>query len=316
MSKDEKNDSNIVEIKDLIKIYKTGNIEVIALNNLNLEVKREEILCVMGPSGSGKTTLLNQIGSIDRPTSGSIMSCGKEITKLSEKELTKYRMFDIGFLFQDFNLSPVLSAEENIILPMKIAGKLTHEAQNKRANELLKRVDLHSRSSHKPHELSGGEKQRVALLSALANEPRLLISDEPTGELDSNSTEEILSLFKEFQKEFGLTNIIVTHNNNVSKIADRVLHLKDGKITSTFNLNLSEEGETASFELDSNMVLNYLYPPKQCEKCKSSDLTLQAPDDHLQIFARSTYGLTAVQFGFALCKSCGYISTAFNPIKQ
>ncbi len=306
--------SNIVEIKDLIKIYKTGSIEVIALNNLNLEVKREEILCIMGPSGSGKTTLLNQIGSIDQPSSGKIISCGKEISKLPEKELTSYRTFDVGFLFQDFNLSPVLTAEENIILPMKIAGKLSREAQRTRANELLKRVNLQARSNHKPNELSGGEKQRVALLAALANEPRLLISDEPTGELDSKSTEEILNLLKEFRSELGLTNIIVTHNNNVSKIADRVLHLKDGKIASAFDLNLKADGETASFELDSNMILKNLYPPKVCINCKSSDLKLQEPSSTFQIYARSTYGLTEVKFGHALCKSCGFITTAFSPV--
>ena len=245
----------IIEIQNLIKVYKQGPIEVIALQDLNLEVNREEILCIMGPSGSGKSTLLNQIGAIDKPTGGKIISCGKEITKLSDKELNSYRTFDVGFLFQDFNLSPVLSALDNILLPMKIAKKLSHEEQRRHALDLLKKVELEQRKDHKPHELSGGEKQRIALLSAIANQPRVLIADEPTGELDSNTTDEILKLLKEINSEYGLTNIFVTQNEGVSRIADRVLQLRDGRISSLFSLKIEGNKETPTFELDANYVL-------------------------------------------------------------
>ena len=308
--------SNIVEIKNLIKIYKTGSIEVVALQDLSLNVVREEILCIMGPSGSGKTTLLNQIGAIDRPSSGTITSCGKDLTKMKENELANYRAFDIGFLFQDFNLNPVLTAQDNIILPMKIAGRLSREEQNKKATELLKRVDLKERANHKPHELSGGEKQRIALLSAVANEPRILIADEPTGELDSTTTEEILNLLKDFNKEFGITNVIVTHNPLVSKIADRILNLRDGRFASEYNLNIDrEKGETPSFEMDSNIVLQYLYPPQKCSNCSSEELKLQKPADNPLFYARSTHGLKDVKIGFAHCAKCSHINWGFQPVR-
>ena len=306
--------STIIEVENLIKVYKQGSLEVIALQDLNLKVNRGEILCIMGPSGSGKTTLLNQLGAIDRPTGGKINSCGKEITKLNEKELNAYRTFDIGFLFQDFNLSPVLSALDNILLPMKIAKKLTREQQHNKAIELLKRVNLEQRKDHKPHELSGGEKQRVALLSAIANEPRILIADEPTGELDSTTTEDILKLLKEISNDYGLTNVIVTHNAAVSRIADRVLQLKDGRISSLFSLKIQEGKETPSFELDSNYVLKHIYPPVNCEKCNSTDLFLQQPNKDPEIHARSSHGLISVQLGFGSCKSCNYVNWGFKPI--
>jgi putative ABC transport system ATP-binding protein len=306
---------NIVEISNLIKVYKQGDIEVIAIKDLNLTIQREEILVVMGPSGSGKTTLLNQIGSIDKPTGGTIVSCGKDLTKLNDKELTYYRRYDIGYLFQDFNLSPVLSAEENIILPMKIAGKLSKEEQKRRAGELLKRIELNHRSGHKPHELSGGEKQRIALLASIANEPRLLIADEPTGELDSVNSDEVLKLLKTFNSEYGLTNIVVTHNPAVTRIADRVLNLKDGHIQSLYNLNLghADEKEVPSFEIDSNIVLKHLFPPTSCSACNAMDLQIQNPEVDPEMFARSTHGLMKVGLGFALCKKCSHITWGFKP---
>ena len=308
------NTENIIEVRNLIKIYKQGDIEVIALHNLNMDVNKGEILCIMGPSGSGKSTLLNQIGAMDNPTGGIIKSCGKELTKLNEKGLTMYRTFDIGFLFQEFNLSPVLSAEENIMLPMKIAGKLPLEEQKKRTRELLKRIDLVNRAKHKPYELSGGEKQRVALLTAIANEPRILIADEPTGELDSATTEEILQLLKNIHTEYGLTDIIVTHNAAVSRIADRVLHLKDGQITSTYTPNMTlDGGEAPSFELDAGIVLKHLYPPGSCSFCQSQNIKLQEPSKEPEIYAPSTHGVHMVKLGFAYCNACGAINWGFKP---
>lgn len=308
---------NIVEIKDLIKVYKQKKIEVIALRGVNLTVPREEILGIMGPSGSGKTTLLNQIGAIDTPTGGTIISCGKDLTSLSDKELTKYRVFDVGFLFQDFNLSPVLSAEENIRLPMKIAGKKNLEEQKRSARDLLERIDLKNRASHHPDELSGGEKQRIALLTAIVNEPRILIADEPTGELDSQTSEEVLNLLKELQAEYGLTCIVVTHNPLVTQIADRVLQLADGQIMGTYRLNvqISDGSEIPSFELDAGVVLQHIYPPAHCEKCQHTDLILQEPSKGPDIYARSSKGMISIQMGFGTCKKCNHITWGFKPVQ-
>ncbi|MFW9994269.1 MAG: ABC transporter ATP-binding protein [Candidatus Odinarchaeota archaeon] len=309
--------TDIIEISNLIKVYKQKNIEVIALRGVDLKVQREEILGIMGPSGSGKTTLLNQIGAIDRPTGGIIISCGKDLSKLNDNELTSYRRFDVGFVFQEFNLSPVLTAEENIRLPMKLTKKLTAEEQKLKARELLKRVNLSSRANHKPDELSGGEKQRIALLTAIVNEPRILIADEPTGELDSETSTEILELLKELQSEYGLTCVIVTHNQLVSRITDRVLQLADGRIKGTYKLNITdtEEPETPSFEFDAGIALKHLYPPRTCENCQNNEFDYQEPSEGPEIYARSSSGMISVQMGFGICKKCNHISWGFSPTR-
>ena len=311
--------SNIIEIKNLVKVYKQKNIEVQALRGINLNIDREEIISIMGPSGSGKTTLLNQIGAIDDPTAGEIISCGKELHNLNEKELTSYRTFDVGFLFQEFNLSPVLTASENIRLPMKIAKKLTAEEQQRKVDSLLKRVGLKNRANHKPDELSGGEKQRIGLLCAIANEPRVLIADEPTGELDSETSKEILDLLKELQSEYGLTCVLVTHNPLVSRIADNILQLKDGNIVGSYEIKFSENGrseviEAPSFELDSGIVLKHLFPPVECEKCHKTDFDYREPLEGPEIYARSSIGMLSVKMGFAICKNCQHVNWGFKPI--
>ncbi len=215
--------------KDLIKVYRTGRSEVIALRGLDATIGAGEIVAVAGPSGCGKTTLLNLIGGIDRPTAGSIRVNGDNIVDFSEAELVRYRRDRVGLVFQFFNLVPTLTARENVELPMRLAGKQGGERRN-RARELLELVGLAERSVHKPDELSGGEQQRVAIAVALANDPPLILADEPTGELDTKTGQEILDLFGRLRGDLHKTVIIVTHDMRVARITDRILHIEDGKI--------------------------------------------------------------------------------------
>jgi putative ABC transport system ATP-binding protein len=220
---------NIV-VKDLMRVYKTGRSEVIALRGLNLDVRDRELVTIMGPSGCGKTTLLNLIGGLDRPTAGSIEVNGRNIVNFSNAELVQYRKNDVGFVFQFFNLVPTLTAYENIELPMRLAGK-SGSHRKSRVEELLNLVNMNDRREHKPDELSGGEQQRVALATALANDPMIVLADEPTGELDTKSGREILQIFRILRDEFNKTEIIVTHDLRISEFADRSLTIIDGLIT-------------------------------------------------------------------------------------
>ncbi|MHA1617523.1 MAG: ABC transporter ATP-binding protein [Candidatus Njordarchaeales archaeon] len=219
----------VIEAVDLHKVYHLGKIEIHALRGVSMKVYRNELLCIMGPSGSGKTTLLNIIGTLDKPTRGKVFLDGVEITSLSEKELTKIRRNKIGFIFQFHNLIPVLTALENVELPMILAG-VPREERIKRVKFLLKLVGLEDRMNHRPHELSGGEQQRVAIARALANNPSIILADEPTGELDTENSEKVMKIFKDVIKEEGATAIVVTHNLLLKKYADRILHLRDGRI--------------------------------------------------------------------------------------
>jgi putative ABC transport system ATP-binding protein len=220
-----------VKIKDLIRVYKTGKSEVIALRGLDLNVNDGELVAIMGPSGCGKTTLLNLIGGLDRPTAGSIMIGDVDIVNMSDADLVNYRREDVGFVFQFFNLVPTLTAYENIELPMRLAGKPGNE-RKERVKEILDLIDLKDRASHKPDELSGGEQQRVALGTALVNDPKLILADEPTGELDTKTGKEVLMLFKMLRDKYNKTEIIVTHDRRISEFADRSLTIIDGLITS------------------------------------------------------------------------------------
>lgn len=226
-----------IVVKDLIRVYKTGKSEVIALRGLNLNIEEGEILTVMGPSGCGKTTLLNLIGGLDRPTAGSIMVDGQNIVDFSDKELIRYRREDVGFVFQFFNLVPTLTAYENVELPMRLSGKPGSQ-RKERVEKLLEVMDIKERAEHRPDELSGGEQQRIALATALANDPKVILADEPTGELDTKSGIEVLKLFRTLRDEYHKTEIIVTHDLRISEFADRSLTIIDGLIT----------GETSEFE--------------------------------------------------------------------
>jgi len=212
-----------------MKVYRTGKAEVIALRGLDLRIADGELVAIRGPSGCGKTTFLNILGGIDRPTAGRIEVNGSNLVDLSEGGLVQYRLRQAGFVFQFFNLVPTLTAEENIELPMRLASK-DATARKARTKELLDLVGLAQRARHRPDELSGGEQQRIAIAVALANDPPLLLADEPTGELDTKTGQEVLNLFQRLNKDLKKTIVVVTHDARVAGIASRVLDIRDGKI--------------------------------------------------------------------------------------
>ncbi len=218
---------------DLYKIFKVADIEVMALQGLDLTVKQGELVGVVGASGSGKTTLMNVLGGLTRPSAGQVIIDGKNLLKLSTRELTAYRQVEVGFVWQQGsrNLIPYLSALDNIKLPMTLAGSAGSQI-DKRARELMDLVDLSHRYDHKPIQLSGGEQQRVAIAVALANQPKLLLADEPTGELDSTTSDQIYDLFKRLNRDLGLTICIVSHDPLIAQHVGRVVAIRDGKLAS------------------------------------------------------------------------------------
>ncbi|MFX0029391.1 MAG: ABC transporter ATP-binding protein [Candidatus Hermodarchaeota archaeon] len=228
-------DSQIVlKVKNLTKIYKTNGYTVEALKNVNLKIRKGEFVAIIGPSGSGKTTLVNTLGALDFPNSGKIIynidntSEGHDITKMNSKEHKEMRLKKIGLIFQFYNLFPILSAYENVELPMIILKKNSAE-RKKRVESLLNLVGLGERMHHLPSQLSGGEMQRVAIARSLSNKPSILIADEPTGELDTETTTQIIKIFLEL-KNAGQSILMVTHNRRIAETADRILTLKDGEI--------------------------------------------------------------------------------------
>ncbi len=218
----------MIEIENLIKVYKRGEIEVIAIRDVSLSIGDKEMVMLVGPSGSGKTTFLHLIGGIDRPTAGKVVVNGKNIAMMNDSDLTEYRRKDVGTVFQFFNLVPFLTAMENVMLPMEFSG-MKKEDMRRRAEELLEMVGMKHRARHYPDELSGGEQQRVAIAVALANDPPIIIADEPTGELDSATGLEIIKLFKKLN-EMGKTVIIATHDLRLLDYATSILRIEDGKI--------------------------------------------------------------------------------------
>jgi len=218
-----------VKVENVEKIYKLGEVPVQALKGVSMELEKGEFVAVMGPSGSGKTTLLNLIGALDKPTSGKVYVEGKDLTVLKEKDLTKLRRSIIGFIFQFYNLIPVLSAFENVELPMLIAG-MPKKEREKRAIQLLEMVGLADRANHRPDELSGGEQQRVAIVRALANKPSIVLADEPTGDLDTKTGTEVVHTLRNLSKLEGATVIVVTHDPIVADLANKVFEMRDGQI--------------------------------------------------------------------------------------
>ncbi len=217
----------ILEVRGLVKELPMGREKLSILKGVNMTVLQGEIVAIVGPSGSGKTTLLGLIGGLDTPTSGSIVLAGQEISKLGEDKLADVRNRTIGFVFQFFNLVPTLTALENVMLPVQFDDRSRFKPE-KRAKELLDMIGLGHRLNHKPKELSGGEQQRVAIARALANQPAILLGDEPTGNLDSERGEEILNLIQQLRRDMGLTVILVTHDPKVASRSDRILTMKDG----------------------------------------------------------------------------------------
>lgn len=229
------NPDAMIQVFDLTKVYNiTEGVEVRALNGVSLDVTKGEFVSVMGPSGSGKTTLLNMIGALDNPTSGAVYINKTNVAHMNDEQRTNLRLKEIGFIFQFYNLVPVLSAYENVELPMLFAAK--REKERKRVvDNLLDLVGLSEKRNHLPSELSGGEQQRVAIARSLSNEPSIIIADEPTGELDTAHGMEIIKLLRDLNKELNQTILMVTHDPMVGALADRLLKMRDGKIVESIN---------------------------------------------------------------------------------
>ncbi len=223
----------MINCENLVKIYKAGDIEVVALQGLDLKVEDGELMAIIGNSGSGKSTLLNIIGGLDKPTAGSVTVDGKNLLKFEEKDLIEYRRDSVGFVWQNNarNLIPYLSALENVEVPMTIAGAPNRRA---RAKELLELVGLSHRMRSKTTELSGGEQQRVAIAISLANKPRLLLTDEPTGNIDTKAANLIFKVFRDINRELGVTIVVVTHDRRIARAVDRFVAIRDGRTSSEF----------------------------------------------------------------------------------
>ncbi|MDD9269154.1 ATP-binding cassette domain-containing protein [Paenibacillus sp. GCM10023248] len=236
----------MIHCENLVKIYKIADLEVVALQGLDLHVEAGELMAIIGNSGSGKSTLLNMLGGLDRPSAGRLTVDGKDLLNMKEKDLVKYKRESVGFVWQNNarNLIPYLTAQENVELPILLRGKRKRE----RALELLEAVGLSHRRNNKLNQLSGGEQQRVAIAIALANHPKLLLADEPTGSVDTNMANQILDLFRQLCRDLGITIVIVTHDPALAKKVDRVVAIRDGKTSSEIVRRKSYEQELLDLE--------------------------------------------------------------------
>lgn len=221
----------LLELKGLKKVYDQGKIEVPALRGIDLTVEHGEFTTIFGPSGSGKTTLLNMIGCLDKPTDGTILFDGQSLAELDKKELAMIRRFNVGFIFQSYNLIPVLTAYENVEFAIRLVNKYDKQEIRDRVLHILKAVGLEGLENRKPNELSGGQKQRVAIARALVKEPKLVLADEPSANLDSKTSEEVLAVMVKMNKELGTTFIFSTHDPQVMEYAHRMLEIRDGLIS-------------------------------------------------------------------------------------
>ena len=220
---------SILETKDLRKVYGTGDTAVRALDGVSLRVEQGEFVAIVGTSGSGKSTLLHMLGGLDRPTSGSVLVDGKDIFQLKDEALTIFRRRKIGFVFQSYNLVPVLNVQENIVLPIQLDGRRVDRAF---VRQIVRILGLEERLEALPSQLSGGQQQRVAIARALATAPAIILADEPTGNLDSRTSQDVLSLMKITSQKFSQTIVMITHNEEIAQMADRILRIEDGRIVS------------------------------------------------------------------------------------
>ncbi len=224
------NSDGFVETDGLTKIYSSGKIQVNALKDVTLSVEEGKFLGVTGPSGSGKSTLMNLLGGLDRPSSGSIKVEGKFISELNKEELALYRRYQVGMIFQTFNIIPSYTALDNVAFPLLFAG-VPKKERNRRAGDILKTVGLYPRKDHRPAELSGGEQQRVAIARALVNQPKILLADEPTGNLDTSTSRQIVQMLSDLNRKQGLIVIMISHEQALlSEFADNIIHLRDGEV--------------------------------------------------------------------------------------
>lgn len=217
----------LLETKDLCKYYGSGETEVRALDGVTMRVDRGEFVAIVGTSGSGKSTLLHMLGGLDRPTKGSVVVDGKSIFDLKDEALTIFRRRKIGFVFQSYNLVPVLSVYENIVLPVELDGNKVDEAY---VNEVVATLGIADKLNNLPNQLSGGQQQRVAIARALASKPAIILADEPTGNLDSKTSQDVLGLIKVTSQKFGQTMVMITHNEEIAQMADRIVRIEDGRI--------------------------------------------------------------------------------------
>ena len=220
---------SILETKDLRKVYGTGDTAVRALDGVSLRVEQGEFVAIVGTSGSGKSTLLHMLGGLDRPTSGSVLVDGKDIFQLKDEALTIFRRRKIGFVFQSYNLVPVLNVQENIVLPIQLDGRRVDKAF---VRQIVRTLGLEERLEALPSQLSGGQQQRVAIARALAAAPAIILADEPTGNLDSRTSQDVLGLLKITSQKFSQTIVMITHNEEIAQMADRILRIEDGRIVS------------------------------------------------------------------------------------
>ncbi len=244
----------LIELRNVTKTYDLGEVQVHALRETNLTIERGEYVALIGPSGSGKSTLMNTLGCLDRPTSGSFLLDGQEVVTMSRDQRADIRNQKIGFVFQNFNLLSRTSAEENVELPLMYTKHVSASARRKRARELLNMIGLGDRLDHHPSQLSGGQQQRVAIARALINEPRILMADEPTGNLDTRTSQEVIELFAKLNQERELTVIVVTHDQEIAKHAKRTIVLRDGIIicdTADFGEALGSLHSYQKLELES-----------------------------------------------------------------
>ena len=303
-----------IEVKDLTKQYMSAaEIPILALRNLNLDTDENEIVSIMGPSGSGKTTLLNILGGIDTPTSGFakvgdyFLTAPDMMTRFfSSATHTEFRRKTVGFIFQMHNLSPIHTAQENVELPLIFAG-VSREVRKQRAKELLENVGLSDRTTHRPDALSGGERQRVAVATAFANKPKLILADEPTGELDYKNSQMLCDLFIHLKNIEEYTMILVTHDPKVAGIGDRVLEMRDGAIRGEIPKESVTDVKITPNGSEEEKKIPIPFPPKFCGSCGSNSIIIPKMDSKTGMWTESGGQKTHIELKFAQCANCGHV---------
>ncbi|MBR5520966.1 MAG: ABC transporter ATP-binding protein [Oscillospiraceae bacterium] len=263
----------MIKVQNLRKVYKVGGEKVVALDNISMHIPPGEFCCIVGTSGSGKSTLLNMLAGLEKPTKGKVSIAGKMVSKMTEKELAIFRQQNIGFIFQSYNLMPTLTAVENVAFPLMFKG-IDKKIREKKARKMLKEMGLGDRLDHKPGELSGGQQQRVGIARAFVGKPKVIFADEPTGNLDSATTEQVMKMLLEISRANNITFVMVTHDPELAKMARRVITLKDGRIVSDTrdgisiideDLLLAQHDETETFTSENTE------PDKNITKEKAED---------------------------------------------